>query len=489
MTATEMFKVLFVQALEESDPHGHHLPLSTRHHATQQARNQEHPPSDNFTNCTSFLTKRAEIIWTYLNRAFPALAPPGDRLHGNFPTWLAVIPAMGFGLMINGFGDSQRVNLLNFPLLLLLFWNVGLYLVTAVMPLLGAPEKTPWLETATLWLSKTSELWGQRPWPLRNLGSSATTPWIREATRRFMTLWWPHIKPVWTQRVRYLLHLAAASMALGIVVGLYVRGLALDYQATWESTFLSAAQVQAFLYTLLGPASWVLQYPFPTVAELVSLEAPHHGPAAPWIHMWALTAFALIVIPRSIMGWRCQHRATKTTFVLPLRDPYFVHLLAPDKGQGIHVDVVPYSYEPSSTAKNFLDLMLLDLFGNLATISWKPPVAFGQEFSRESISTSTPTIVALFNAGQTPEGEVHGEWLHSLQTQMDSARSQAQLLILLDEESYSTAVDRSRVLERRQTWLRLGKQYHLALVPFTPSDTMQDQVLQQAQAGLWPRSS
>ena len=46
MNATEFSKILLVQALEESDPHGHHLPLSTRHHATQQAREQHRPSTD-----------------------------------------------------------------------------------------------------------------------------------------------------------------------------------------------------------------------------------------------------------------------------------------------------------------------------------------------------------------------------------------------------------------------------------------------------------
>ena len=112
-------------------------------------------------------------------------------------------------------------------------------------------------------------------------------------------------------------------MALGIVLGLYIRGLALDYQATWESTFLSANQVQGLLHTLLGPAAWLLHYPLPELSEILSLQAPQHGPAAPWIHMWAVTALAVIVIPRSIMSWMCQRplNQAREKFVLPLHDP------------------------------------------------------------------------------------------------------------------------------------------------------------------------
>ncbi len=492
MNTTEFSKIMLVQALEESDPHGHHLPLSTRHHATQQARDQHRPSPDHSSEGNvPFLMKRTEIMWAFVNKAFPALAKSWDRLQVDIPTALVAIPALGAGLLINGFGESQRVNLLNFPLFLLLLWNFGIYLSTALMPLLKSSMKTTWLDKTALWLSQLAGNWGQRSWPLMKLSNPPAFPWVQEAMKRFMRLSWPHVGPLWTQRLRQLLHLGAAYMALGIVLGLYIRGLALDYQATWESTFLSANQVQGLLHILLGPAAWLLQHPFPELSEILSLQAPQHGPAAPWIHMWAVTALAVIVVPRSIMAWRCQRSLSQAreTFILPLDDPYFVHLLAPDRGQGVHVDIMPYSYHPSPVAKHFLDLVFLDLFGNLATIQWQPAMPFGQEIPTwPEVSTLTRTFVVIFNAGQTPEGEVQGEWLHTIQTQMDRARPGSRLLVLLDEEPYGQAVDKTRVIERRQAWQRLGDQYHLEIVPVDPSTTTQDQFLQQALAGLWPGS-
>lgn len=492
MHVEEFSKILLVQALEESDPHGHHLPLSTRHHATQQARDQHSPSPDHLSQGDlPFLIKRTETIWAFVNKAFPALAQSCDRLQVDIPTALVAIPALGAGLLINGLGETQRVNLLNFPLLLLLLWNLGIYLSTALMALLKSSLKTTWLDTAAIWLSKMTGTWGQRPWYLGNLSDSSTVPWVQEARKRFLALWWPHVRPVWTQRLRQLLHLGAACIALGIVLGLYIRGLALDYQATWESTFLSANQVQVLLQALLGPAAWLLSYPFPDVPDIVALQAPQHGPAAPWIHMWAVTALVTIVVPRSIMVWRYQrslNRARKT-FVLPLHDPYFVHLSAPDRGQGVHVDITPYSYHPSPVTKHFLDLTFLKLFGNLATIQWQSAISFGQEIPTwPEVSTLTRTFVVIFNAGQTPEGEVHGEWLHTIQTQMDTTRPDSRLLVLLDEEPYGQTVDKTRIIERRQAWQRLGNQYHLEIVPVDPSTTSQDQFLQEALPALWPTS-
>ncbi|MDH5562760.1 MAG: hypothetical protein OEY91_03935 [Nitrospirota bacterium] len=151
------------------------------------------------------------------------------------------------------------------------------------------------------------------------------------------------------------------------------------------------------------------------------------------------------------------------------------------------MDILPYSFQPTPKAKNFLDVRVLDLFGNLATVDWQPPVPFGQEFPTwPTVSASVRNFVVIFNAAQTPECEVQGEWLHTMQTQMDKIRPGSRLLVLLDEESYSQAVDGTRVTERRQTWQRLGNQYHLKIVPLHPLTTSPDQFILQAQAGLWP---
>ena len=43
-------------------------------------------------------------------------------------------------------------------------------------------------------------------------------------------------------RAETVLHAGAAALALGLVAGMYARGLVLDYRVVWESTFLDAAR-------------------------------------------------------------------------------------------------------------------------------------------------------------------------------------------------------------------------------------------------------
>ena len=44
-----------------------------------------------------------------------------------------------------------------------------------------------------------------------------------------------------------LFHLGAAVLAIGLIAGLYVRALALRYEAGWESTLLGPPEAHALL--------------------------------------------------------------------------------------------------------------------------------------------------------------------------------------------------------------------------------------------------
>ena len=490
MNGNTFSKILLVQAIEETDPFGRHLPLSTRHHATRQARDMHQLSSDySEDSALSFLITRSDTLWAFVEMAFPTFAKSWKHREFDIPSTLIGLTAFLAGLLINGLGDSQRVNLLNFPLLILLLWNVGIYLSTA-WGVVHSNHKPQWLDSTAQWLAQVLQRRKEFS-PGVGAQSEALTAlnWMQETTTRLTELWWPQGGQIWTYRLRHLLHIGAACVALGMIIGMYFRGLALDYQATWESTFLSVDQVHAILNGLLGPAAWLLQYPFPRISEIANLQAPAHGPAAQWIHMWAVTITAVIVVPRSIMGWQ-THRSLielKENFSLDLGHPYFVHLLAPDRGQGVQIDVLPYSHLPSPTAKNFLDLALMNMFGHLATIHWYQPIPFGQEYVKLDVpSPHIRTCVVIFNASQTPEVEVHGEWLHSLQTHMSPTDPKGKLLILLDEEPYSQTMDENRMTERRQAWQQQLSQYHLSIVPFQAQTSSTDQFLQQAKDGLWP---
>ncbi|MEO7862543.1 MAG: DUF2868 domain-containing protein, partial [Nitrospirales bacterium] len=357
-------KILLIQALEQSDPQARYISHSTRQRATQHAKKRSShglPPS--IESSIQFLTNRAESLWNFLSTSYPMITESFRGAQVTIPYTIVAIPAFAAGLLLNGLGSSQRVNLLNFPLLILLLWNIGTYAGTILLPLLGKDLSGPLLRHLSKGFATATEWLGKGPWPKIALPGRADREWILQATERFMNLWWRHCHPIIISRVRHLLHIGAACLALGIILSMYVRGLVLDYQATWESTFLSAPQVHTVLHGLLGPAAWLLGFPFPPVEDLAQLQAPGQGSAALWIHVWALTAFVGIVIPRVILAWlsaRSAHKAAES-FTLPLDEPYYLQLLSTERGQGTQIDIVPYSYQPSPAALDCLGQCLLDL--------------------------------------------------------------------------------------------------------------------------------
>ena len=140
MNTTEFSKILLVQALEESDPHGRHLPLSTRHHATQQARDQHRPSPDHSSEGNlPFLIKRTEIMWAFVNKAFPALAPSWNRLAGGHSHCPGGNPCPGSRITHQRPWRIATGKLTQFPpspFASMEFWNLSVHRIHAITEIL-----------------------------------------------------------------------------------------------------------------------------------------------------------------------------------------------------------------------------------------------------------------------------------------------------------------------------------------------------------------
>ena len=158
-------------------------------------------------------------------------------------------------------------------------------------------------------------------------------------------------------RAETLLHAGAAALGLGLIAGLYARGLVLDYRAAWESTLLSPAAAHALVTWVLQPASVLSGIALPDAAAFASLQAAHGdsragAPAAPWIHLFALTLLWAVVLPRTLLALLCLGRAglLARRFRLPLDEPYFQRLARLQRGGAAQVAVWPYGHAPSPQA-------------------------------------------------------------------------------------------------------------------------------------------
>ena len=250
-----------------------------------------------------FVVARAAIA---LQRLLPR-DPAGQRWLGRRvwqPAWVALALVLGLlaGLAADQLGPPQRVNLLAPAVWAVVAWNLAVY-VALLWPD-GLPNPLPSLRD------------GLSRWALRGPGTVEL-------------LWARHAAPLTGARLALLLHSAAAGLGLGLVLGLYLRGLVLDYRAGWQSTFLDAATVQQVLGLLLQPASALTGISVPDVAPLrVGPGGDATATAAPWIHLLATTLALAVLLPRLLLAWRASARARDLArhFPLALDTPYFESL-------------------------------------------------------------------------------------------------------------------------------------------------------------------
>lgn len=404
-----------------------------------------------------FLARRGQLAIERLgdrDKAFKRLA--SGR---NWRPWvgtLLVALSFALGVLMDAVGPTRYVNLLAFPLLGLIAWNLLVYLGILVHGL-----TTPFRSMAPTkgFLRRAvARLGGALHEGIIDTASS--TPGTR-----FRAEWARVSAPLTARRVGRVLHLSAMAFALGAIAALYTRGLVLHFQAGWESTFLDATQVHQALSLLLGPASAITGLPIPDAAHLDALRLPENPGenAATWIHLFATTLALSVVLPRAVLallsGFSARH--LEQHFPLPLTDSYYQGLQRSYTGQGAHLHLVPYSCELSPATALQLKEAIVSAFGPRATLHLSPPVAFGEEDALPASAvpgTGATLAVALFSLAATPEEENHGSFLRALADRLPPGTP---LAALVDEGSFMARFggQPERQEERRRAWARLFEKH------------------------------
>ncbi len=299
MTEEQARQVLLVAACE-GQPGSPHWNADDRAWATRQALasvgEQARPER--------FVATRAALALGRLAPRERALARWAER-RPMTAGWVLLALLLGLlaGLLVDQLGTPERVNLLAPAVWAVVAWNLVVYLA-ALWPSSASSPAMPGL------LERLLRARSGRGSPLAGLGSA----------------WLEHAAPLLKQRALLLMHAAAAGLALGLMAGLYLRGLVMDYRAGWQSTFLEPIQVQFLLDLLLAPAAWVTGVAVPAVAPLRLVPgAVAEASAAPWIHLYAATLALAVVLPRLALAGVAALRAArlKLHFPLPLTGPYF----------------------------------------------------------------------------------------------------------------------------------------------------------------------
>jgi hypothetical protein len=360
--------------------------------------------------------------------------------------WVLLLPLVAFiaGVAVDGIGSSQRINLLAPPVWAVVVWNLAVYAGLALPGAAAAAVPRGLRALLARWAA-----------PGLRLRADGHVP----ALQAYAAAWARAAAPAALARGALLLHVAAAALALGMVAGLYLRGLVLDYRAGWQSTFLDPAAVRGVLALLLAPASALTGIGVPDAEAIAALrvgpDAVATAPAAPWLHLYAATLALAVVLPRTLLAlaaaWRMWHCAQRVP--LPLHEPYFQRLLHDLQGRAPLVQVLPHGAAPSPQATLGLRDWLQQACGDGLQLRMAPATAYGSE---EQATTLLPepgaTLrVLLADLGSTPEDDSHGRLLQSLQAQ---AAVGAPLLVLTDEAAFRQRFAQlpARLAERRAAW-------------------------------------
>ena len=188
--------------------------------------------------------------------------------------WLVVLAAFLLGIGTDAVGSaSHTVNILAPPLLLLMLWNVAVY--------------------AFIVLNK---LFQSRRFTLPPLDGAESMALARGTA---------------------VMHWAAAALALGALLAMYWRGLVFDYQALWQSTFLSPQTTHSLVSLVLAPAAWLGSFlggsALPDLASFQQLRAPTSSGenAGRWIHWYGITVFLVVLLPRCLLALWSHRQAQK----------------------------------------------------------------------------------------------------------------------------------------------------------------------------------
>ena len=438
--------VLLVKAIETTDQARDVLSEDDRRHASRSARElAQWDATDRKQPLTPalFLHRRAAQVLARLAERKPATAAFfRPRPWGRLAAIVLPFAALLCGVMVDRIGDPHRVDLLSAPLLLMLLWNLVVYLGLLLWPLLRAARPGATRPRLPGWPALAL------PFPLRR-----PPPWLAAALAQFGAEWLRLSAPLQAARMKRSLHLAAAMLALGAAASLYLRGILAQYQVGWESTFLDASQVYRLLSFIFEPAMTLLRLPGFTLDQVRALQYPQAAPGgsgALWVHLYAATLLLLVILPRLALAALAWHRERRlaAAFPLDLGQPYFARLcagLTPDAPACLWVR--PYSYRVGDSLRASLAEVAHGLLGEQAGLVLDASTAYGAPPTAVAPPAGA-LCAALFPLSATPEPENHGDFL-------DQLKCAGTVVALVDESGYLERLGpqgAGRAAERTELW-------------------------------------
>lgn len=260
-----------------------------------------------------FIERRSAYLFRRLPRAVKAWAHIGLVPESSLTA--VVVGTFLIGAFSNFIGPGGLIHIVYNPLAFLVLWNIAAYAVFAAREARSRKN-----------FSASDEQSASPAGPLRLLIRDLWSAWNRWANRlpeeqlrnasaiadSFRRRYWIAAGPIVLARIEWLIHLGAIFLLLGAIAGTYVRGLFLEYNAIWRSTFVTAPDaVAGFLNVLYAPGVLLFDGSFLSTTDVEPLLSSTGSPAAAWIHRVAIAAAIVVIVPRMGLTWISARRAVR----------------------------------------------------------------------------------------------------------------------------------------------------------------------------------
>ncbi|MEO8247731.1 MAG: DUF2868 domain-containing protein [Burkholderiales bacterium] len=495
MNESSAREVALLRAIETTDREQRLLGADDRVRANRSAREwarRQVADGSAAAAAEPFLRKRSGALLDVLTERHPALA--ALRRPAHWPLWIGIVaPVAAFfvGAVAERIVNPQRVDLLSGALLLIVLWNLLVYLGLLLWPLLshalptgrtGASVVAP--PPVARWLAHWFGSGREAAKTDSKLGGD-----LGAAVLAFGRDWARISAPLTAARAARIMHLSAAMFAIGAIGSLYLRGIVSEYRIGWESTFLGGDQVHALLSFVFWPVVKLFEMQPFTAQEVAALQfsqPPQPESGARWVHLYAALLALVVVVPRLLLAGfaAASERRLARSLAPDLGDPYFRRLLAgiAASGRGAVLRVLPYSFTVDEARAQSLREVAAQLLGDDARLALGPSLAYGAE--PDTIDAPSPSAapdenfepgaagtgsraaaltLVLFNLAATPEQENHGAFIDHVR-----AAAPRRIGVLIDESSLAERLGSAphRMAQRRELWRHFCELHGVVAIAF-----------------------
>lgn len=346
MTEQELSQVLLVRSVEEQEPG-----LFSPEILLEALRVAGDAEDDQ-----SLAAKRSGYLFSSLPQQIREIArrPSIPR------KWTTVlfIAVFFLGLAFNYLGPAGPVHIVYNPLVLLLIWNLAVFLFFLLRRLFAGKNRppVPALLVGPPDAARAAEQSDVQAVPVRRSFPFSPLSWLvrklwfslhqRMAKRKqdaksissyfkiassYGEHWWDSHHGLVVARAVRIVHLLAIVLVTGALAGVYLRGLFSEYNVVWKSTFIHDPEAIALvLNSILGLPSRLVTGSFIDVQAAAALKSPGGVPAARWIHIFAVSIFLYVVPLRLVLAFLESRRIRKLSrnISVGLAEPYYTHSIA-----------------------------------------------------------------------------------------------------------------------------------------------------------------